>query len=254
MVQNHIMQLLALVAMEPPVGFEADLIRDEKVKVFRTIRPMDDEYIDQFTVYGQYGPGKIDKADVPGYREEADIPSDSNTPTFFAAKLYFDTWRWADVPFYIRTGKRLAKRVTEISVQFKQPPLKLLGSACDVLEPNRLILGVQPEQAISLVLSVKNPGVGNQPRTVTMDFNYETSFQVGHHHAYERLLIDCFRGDLTLFARQDGVEAMWSIVDPIIERWETGPAPDFPNYPAGSWGPQKSDELLEKEGRTWRTW
>jgi len=122
------------------------------------------------------------------------------------------------------------------------------------LEPNRLILGVQPQQAISLDLSVKNPGVGNQPRTVTMDFNYETSFHVGRHHAYERLLIDCFRGDLTLFARQDGVEAMWSIVDPIIQRWETAPAPDFPNYAAGSWGPHKANELLEKEGRTWRTW
>jgi glucose-6-phosphate 1-dehydrogenase len=253
-VQNHIMQLVALVAMEPPVGFEADLIRDEKVKVFRTIRPMDDEYIDRFTIYGQYGPGKIDNADVRGYREEADIRTESNTPTFFAAKLYFDTWRWADVPFYIRTGKRLAKRVTEISVQFKQPPLKLLGSACDVLEPNRLVLGVQPQQAISLDLSVKNPGVGNQPHTVTMDFNYETSFDVRHHHAYERLLIDCFRGDLTLFARQDGVEAMWSIVDPIIQRWEAGPDTDFPNYPAGSWGPHEANELLTKEGRTWRTW
>ena len=252
-VQNHIMQLVALVAMEPPVGFEADLIRDEKVKVFRTIRPMDEAHIDQFTVRGQYGPGKIDGAAVRGYREEEAIAPDSNTPTFFAAKLYFDTWRWADVPFYVRTGKRLAKRVTEISVQFKQPPLKLLGSACDVLEPNRLILGVQPQEGISLGLSVKYPGAGNQPHTVTMDFNYETSFHVGHHHAYERLLIDCLKGDLTLFARQDGVEAMWSVVDPIIQRWEAVPAPDFPNYQGGSWGPREAKELLEKEGRIWRT-
>jgi glucose-6-phosphate 1-dehydrogenase len=252
-VQNHIMELVALVAMEPPIGFEADLIRDEKVKVYRTSRPMDEGYIDHFTVQGQYGTGKINGEDVPGYREEKEIAPDSNTPTFFAAKLFFDNWRWADVPFYIRTGKRLTKRVTEISVQFKQPPLKLLGSACDVLEPNRLILGIQPQEEISLLLSVKYPGVGNQPHAVTMDFNYETSFHVGRHHAYERLLIDCLKGDLTLFARQDGVEAMWSIVDPIIHRWEAVP-PDLPNYAAGSWGPREADALIGREGRTWRTW
>jgi glucose-6-phosphate 1-dehydrogenase len=252
-VQNHIMELIALVAMEPPIGFEADLIRDEKTKVFRTIRPMDERYIDQFTVLGQYGPGKINDANVRGYREENDIALDSDTPTFFAAKLYFDSWRWADVPFYIRTGKRMAKRITEISVQFKQPPLKLLGRACDVLEPNRLILGIEPDEAISLCFSVKYPGVGNQPHSVIMNFSYETAFHVGRHHAYERLLIDCLKGDLTLFARQDEVEAMWSIVDPIIQRWEAHP-PDFPNYAAGSWGPQEVNALLDREGRTWRTW
>lgn len=253
-VQNHIMQLVALVAMEPPVGFEADLIRDEKVKVFRTIRPMDEEYIDKFTVRGQYGPGKVDDVEVPGYREEEDVAPDSNTPTFFAAKLYIDSWRWAGVPFYVRTGKRLANRVTEISVQFKQPPLRLFGRTCDILEPNRLTLGVQPREAISLCFSVKYPGVGNQPHTVTMDFNYEDSFDIGRHHAYERLLIDCLKGDLTLFARQDGVEAMWAVVDPIISQWEGRAATDFPNYSAGSWGPKEADELIEQEGRTWRTW
>jgi glucose-6-phosphate 1-dehydrogenase len=253
-VQNHIMQLLALVAMEPPVGFEADLIRDEKVKVFRTIRPMDEDYIDTFTVRGQYGPGKINDVEVSGYRQEQDVAPNSNTPTFFASKLYIDSWRWAGVPFYVRTGKRLPNRITEISVQFKQPPLRLLGRTCDVLEPNRLTFGIQPQEEISLALSVKYPGVGNQPHTVTMDFNYEGSFNIERHYAYERLLIDCLKGDLTLFARQDGVEAMWSVVDPIISQWDAIPAKDFPNYPAGIWGPKEADELLEREGRTWVKW
>ena len=251
-VQNHIMQLVALVAMEPPVGFDADLIRDEKVKVFRTIRPMDGDYISKYTVRGQYGPGKINGLEVPGYREEKDVALDSNTPTFFAAKLYIDSWRWAGVPFYVRTGKRLAERYTEISVQFKQPPLKLFGRTCDIIEPNRLVFFVQPQEEISLSLSVKNPGVDNQPHTVTMDFNYEQSFGVERHHAYERLLIDCLKGDLILFAREDGVEAMWQVVDPIIEQWDAMPAGDFPNYPAGSMGPEEQDVMMEQDGRTWR--
>lgn len=247
-VQNHIMQLLALVAMEPPVGFEADMIRDEKVKVFRTIRPMDKEYIDQFAVRGQYGPGKINDMEVPGYREEEDVDPDSHTPTFFAAKLFIDSWRWAGVPFYVRTGKRLPKRATAISVEFRQPPLRLFGRTCDILEPNRLTFGIQPREEISLGLSVKYPGVGNQPHTVSMGFNYESSFGVGRHYAYERLLIDALRGDLMLYARQDGVEAMWSVVDPIISRWDADPAKDFPNYQAGTWGPKETDEL---DGRSW---
>lgn len=250
-VQNHIMQLVALVAMEPPVGFEADLIRDEKVKVFRTVRRMDEEYINRFTVRGQYGHGKINGVEVSGYREEKNVAPDSNTPTFFAAKLFIDSWRWAGVPFYVRTGKRLAERFTEISVQFKQPPLKLFGRTCDIIEPNRLVFSVQPQEEISLSLSVKNPGVGNEPHTVTMDFNYEGSFGVERHHAYERLLIDCLRGDLILFAREDGVEAMWEVVDPIISYWDATPATDFPNYPAGSMGPKEHNELLEREGRRW---
>jgi len=235
-VQNHIMQLLALVAMEPPVGFEADLIRDEKVKAFRTIRPMDQEYIDQFAVRGQYGPGKIDHMEAPGYRQEEDVDPHSPTPTFFAAKLFIDSWRWAGVPFYVRTGKRLPKRATAISVEFRQPPLRLFGRTCDILEPNRLTFGIQPSEELSLGLSVKYPGVGNRPHTVSMDFNYESAFTIGRHYAYERLLIDCLRGDLTLFARQDAVEAMWSVVDPIISRWDADPPREFPNYEAGTWG------------------
>jgi glucose-6-phosphate 1-dehydrogenase len=251
-VQNHIMQLIALVAMEPPVGFEAELIRDEKVKVFRTIRPMDADYIRKYTVRGQYGPGTIDGVDVPGYREEKDVAPDSNIPTFFAARFYIDSWRWAGVPFYVRTGKRLAERYSQISVQFKQPPLKLFGRTCDIIEPNRLVFSVQPQEEISLALSVKQPGVGNQPHDVSMDFNYESSFGLERYHAYERLLIDCLKGDLILFAREDGVEAMWQVVDPIIEQWDSMPAKDFPNYSAGSMGPKGQDILMQQDGRTWR--
>lgn len=242
-VQNHVMQLIALVAMEPPVGFEADLIRDEKVKVFRTIRSMDDAYIDKFTVKGQYGPGKIEGKDVPGYRQEEKVSRNSGTPTYFAGKFYLDNWRWAGVPFFVRAGKRLAERVTEILVQFKQPPLRLFGRTCDVLEPNALVLGIRPEEAIILRLTAKHPGSGNRPYVVDMDFNYRESFNVKKHIEYERLILDCMRGDLTLFARQDGVEAMWSVVDPIIRRWEEVTTYDFPNYPAGSWGPPAAAEL-----------
>lgn len=251
-VQNHIMQLVALVAMEPPVGFEADFIRDEKVKIFRTIRPMDEAYIKEFTVCGQYGAGKIKDKAVKSYRLEDKVNPQSHTPTFIAAKLLIDNWRWAGVPFYIRTGKRLPSSVTEIAIEFKHPPLRLLGRACDFLEPNLLILSIQPQEGISLRFSVKLPGEGNQPHPVEMDFNYARVFKLNPHAAYERLLMDCMRGDLTLFARQDGVEAMWGVVDPIIKYWENNPPADFPNYAAGTWGPKEADTLLEKEERKWR--
>jgi glucose-6-phosphate 1-dehydrogenase len=248
------MQLLALVAMEPPVSFEADYIRNEKVKVYHTIRPINEEYIDRFTVQGQYGKGRFNGKDVPGYRDEQDIAPDSGTPTFFAGKFHIDNWRWAGVPFYLRTGKRMKKRITEISIHFKQPPLKMFSSSCDIREPNILILGVQPHENISLHLGVKYPGVSNQLYPVNMDFNYEEDIKGDVHFAmpYERLLIDCMKGDQTLFANQDGIEAMWSVVDPIIRRWEEKPYKSFPNYAAGSWGPEKAKELLAHEGRQWR--
>jgi glucose-6-phosphate 1-dehydrogenase len=252
MVQNHIMQLIALVAMEPPVGFEADLIRDEKVKVFRTIRPMDDKYIDKFMVRGQYGPGKIGDKNVPGYRSEENVSINSNTATFFAGKFYIDNWRWAGVPFYVRVGKRMPKSFTEISIHFKQPPLRLLGRTCDIIEANQLIFNVQPNEEICVRLNVKYPGAGNRPYTVGMEFSYERSFGIKKYPAYERLLGDCIKGDLTLFARQDGVEAMWSVVDPIVSRWEKNPAKDFPNYSAGTWGPKEAEELIVTDGRRWR--
>ncbi|RJQ46561.1 MAG: glucose-6-phosphate dehydrogenase [Nitrospiraceae bacterium] len=253
-VQNHMLQLLSLVAMEPPIGFEADYIRDEKVKVYRTIRKMDDEYIDRFTVRGQYGAGIIGEKNIPAYHDEKDIPQTSNTPTYFAGKFHIDNWRWADVPFYLRTGKRLKNRVTEISIHFKQPPLKLFSTTCEIREPNFLILRVQPHEEISLHIGVKYPGIGNQLYPVTMNFNYERDLEGDVHfpQPYERLLIDCMKGDQTLFARQDGIEAMWAVVDPIIKRWEETPEPGFPNYTAGTWGPDKADELMRLDGRIWR--
>ena len=255
-VQNHMLQLLALVAMEPPLGFEADHIRNEKVKVYRTIRSMDEEYIDNYTVQGQYGPGKIYGKDMPSYRDEKDTAEDSITPTFFAAKIHIDNWRWAGVPFYLRAGKRLNKRITEISIHFKQPPLSLFSSDCENREPNVLVLGVQPHEEMSLHIGVKYPGIGNKLYPVNMGFNYEKDIQGNFHFAlpYERLLLDCMKGDQTLFARQDGIEAMWSVVDPIIKRWEDNPDGELPNYSAGTWGPEKADDLIKRDGRQWKLW
>jgi len=250
-VQNHILQLIALVAMEPPVGLGADLIRDEKVKVLRTILPMNDEDTDALMVRGQYGPGTIQGAAVRGYREESGVAFDSCTPTFFAGKFFIDTWRWSGVPFYVRAGKRLASRETEILVHFSPPPLRLFGKDCDVMEPNFLTLRLQPQEEISLNLSVKYPGIGNQPFNVTMDFNYADTFEDERHSAHERLILDCLKGDLTLFARQDGIEAMWQVVDPIIKRWDEISIGTFPNYAAGSWGPSESEELMRRDGLSW---
>ena len=252
-VQNHIMQLIALVAMEPPIGFEADFIRDEKGKVFRALAPMDDAYIDRFTVSGQYGPGAVGGTDVPGYRVEKGVSPDSATPTFFAGKFHIANWRWAGVPFYVRTGKRLARQVTEICIQFKQPPLRLFGRTCDVLEPNALALTIQPEERISLRFGVKYPHVLNKIYPVNMLFSYRDTFNSRSHPAYERLLIDCMKGDLSLFVRQDGVEAIWEALDPLLARWESVPSGDLPNYPAGSWGPVDADLLLKRDGRSWLT-
>lgn len=253
-VQNHMMQILALVTMEPPISFEADNIRNEKVKVYRTIRPMDEEYIDTFTVRGQYGAGTVKGGQTGAYRDEANVSGTSITPTFFAGKFYIDNWRWAGVPFYLRTGKRLQKRITEISIHFKQPPLRLFSTSCEIREPNILVLGVQPHEEIVLHVGVKHPGIGNQLYPVNMNFNYERDLQGEVHFPlpYERLLLDCMKGDQTLFARQDGIEAMWSVVDPIIERWENTSAPQFPNYDAGSWGPKEAVDLIQGEGRQWR--
>ncbi len=249
--QNHIMQLIALVAMEPPVGFEADCIRDEKVKVFRSIRRLKENFIDENTVIGQYTAGQIDGKDVPGYREEKDVTPDSKTPTFFAGKFFIDNWRWSGVPFYVRTGKRLTKRISEISIEFKHPPLKLFGRECDAIEPNTLTFTIQPDEEISLGFSVKYPGAANQPYPVKMVFNYEKSFHVKPETPYGRLLIDCMKSDQTLFARQDGIEEMWRVADPIIKHREGKPY-DIPTYPAKSDGPKEAYDLMERDGRMWR--
>ena len=250
-VQNHVLQLLALVAMEPPVGFESDFIRDEKVKVFRTIRPFTESSIPSMCIRGQYGPGEIGGLRVPGYRQEEGIPADSMTPTFFAGKFHLDNWRWAGVPFYIRAGKRCAKTLTEIAVQFKQPPLRLFGRTCEEIAPNALVFSIQPQQQIGLKLNVKYPGLGNVPHPVHLEFDYDRSLRVKSRSPYKRLLLDCLRGDLTLFARQDGVEAMWSVVDPINMFWQDQSGEPFPHYDSGTWGPGAADQLIRQDGRAW---
>lgn len=252
-VQNHLMQIIALIAMEPPIGFEVDFIRDEKVIIFRSIRPITEEEIDRYTVRGQYGPGEVKGREAAGYRAEENVDNTSNSPTFIAARLAVANWRWAGVPFYVRAGKRLARRVTEVCIQFKQPPLRLFGQKCDILAPNILVLTIQPDERIFLCFGVKYPGTANKIYPVKVDFRYQDVFQEKTRPAYGRLLVDCMRGDLTLFVRQDGVEAMWEVVDPIIEHWEGDAAKDFPNYAAGSWGPAAAMELIERDSRKWVT-
>lgn len=252
-VQNHIMQLFGLVAMEPPVGFKADFIRDEKLKILRSIHMIDDKYIDNYMVRGQYGEGTINGVKVPGYRGESSVAPDSKTPTFFAGKFYIDNLRWAGVPFYIRTGKRMPRRITEICIQFKHFPVKLFGRTCDILEPNILVLSIQPEEKISLQFSVKYPYSENQAYPVDMVFSYNETFKMQTMRPYERLLIDVLKGDLTLFVREDTVEEMWAVVDLINRRWENTPPAAFPNYAAGTWGPAEADNLLGKDGRRWIT-
>ncbi len=252
-VQNHLLQLVSLMAMEAPIGFTPDFIRDEKVKIIQSIRPVDAEYIDTFMVRGQYGWGRVDGREVAGYREEQNVARVSSTPTFFAGKFNIDNLRWAGVPFYLRTGKRLPRRVTEICIEFKRLPLRLFGRTCDVLEPNALFLTVQPDEQISLRFLVKYPYSANQLCSVRMDFSYKETFKTPVHQPYERLLIDVLKGDLTLFVREDTIEQMWGIVDPITARWESVPPGDFPNYAAGTWGPTAAQRLLALDGRTWLT-
>ncbi len=252
-IQNHMMQLIALIAMEPPVGFAPDLVRNEKVKIFKSLRAMDRNAITDYTVLGQYGKGEIAGSRVIAYRSEKNVSPRSMTPTFFAARIYIDNWRWADVPFYIRAGKRLPKRLTEIVIQFKQPPLRLFGKTSDILEPSYLILTIQPAEAITLRYSVKYPNTSNRIYPVSMNFCYDDEFHHERYPAYSRLLLDCMRGDFTLFVRQDGIEAMWDFIDPITEQWENSTHPDFPNYAAGTWGAEAAQKLIEKDGRKWIT-
>ena len=251
-VQNHLMQVLAMVAMEPPAGFDADLVRDERNKVFRSIRRMDGRDAKSMTVLGQYGPGRVAGRKVRGYRAEARVSPASRVATFFAGRFHIDNWRWAGVPFYLRTGKRLPRRESEIYIEFKKLPLRLFGKACGLMEPNGLVLSIQPRERISLVLTVKHPGMGSEPATARMVFDYAESFRVRERPVYERVLFDCIRGDLTLFPRQDAEDATWAVIDPVIEYWERHPPAGLPNYTAGSWGPKEAFELMAREGRTWR--
>ena len=248
-VQNHMLQLISLTAMESPVAFEAECIRDEKTKVFRSIRKFAPAEVGFYVVRGQYGPGMIDANLVSGYRREEEVSPTSNTETYVAAKLFIDNWRWQDVPFYIRTGKRLAKKKTEIAIQFRPVPHGFFDT---VAAPNTLIMRIQPDEGMSLKIETKQPGESLKPRSVDLDFRYLSAFGITPGEAYERLLVDVMLGDQSLFARRDGVEAEWGVVTPILQSWAASPPPDFPNYDAGSWGPKEADELLEKDGRRWR--
>lgn len=251
-VQNHIMQLIALVTMEPPVIFDAEAIRDEKVKVFKSLKKMGEAEVNENIVFGQYGSGEVKGKKVQSYRNENNVAKLSTTPTFMAGKFKVNNWRWSGVPIYVRTGKRLPEKLTEIYIEFKQPPLKLFENKCNEIRPNGLVFSLQPEEKTSLELNMKLPGVGNIPYSVEMGFNYEEEFDTGLLPAYERLLIDCMKGDLTLFARRDGVEAMWENIEPILNVAMDIPQKYFPNYKAGSWGPSESHQLMKNDDRKWR--
>jgi glucose-6-phosphate 1-dehydrogenase len=249
--QNHLLQLVSLVAMEPPATFEADALRDEKVKVLRAISSAPSDVTGE-VVRGQYGPGWVAATQVPGYREEPDVDPASETETFVAARLMIDDWRWSGVPFYVRTGKRLPKRATEIAIQYREVPHRLFKDEGVEPDANLLAIRIQPDEGIMLRFGAKVPGLGLDVRSVTMDFTYGSAFSVDSPDAYETLILDALQGDASLFTRADEVEEAWSIVDPIVEAWADAPAPDFPNYDAGSWGPAAADELLAREGRRWR--
>ena len=249
MIQSHVLQLTSLVAVEPPAAFDATAVRNEKLKVLQSIRPFNLEMVAQSVVRGQYAPGRIGDQAVPGYREEPGVNRASKTETFVSGKLLIDNWRWAGVPFYIRTGKRLAKRSTEIMIQFRSAPHIVFRER--EVEPNRLVLNIQPDEGISISFGAKRPGTEMSIGNVTMDFSYREGFGDTSRSAYATLLNDCVRGDATLFDRGDSVEAAWSLVDPILDVWSAARTATVPQYSAGSWGPRESDLLLERDGRRW---
>jgi glucose-6-phosphate 1-dehydrogenase len=251
MLQSHVLQLTSLVAMEAPAAFDATAVRNEKIKVLQSIRPFAEESIKSDIVRGQYGPGSTpgNSSLLTGYRKEPGVKPDSRTETYVAAKLQIDNWRWAGVPFYVRTGKRLANRVTEIAIQFRRAPHMVFRG--QNLSTNTLVLNIQPDEGISISFQVKLPGQEMNLKTVTMDFSYQKEFGGGERSAYITLINDCMRGNATLFDRADSVEAAWALVNPIIESFEAH-KPKFPNYAAGNWGPREADKLLENDGRHWR--
>lgn len=250
MVANHLLQLLALTAMEPPIAFDADSVREQKVQVFRSIRPMTVEEVARRTVRGQYGTGAIDGKAVPGYRQEAGVNPKSNTETYVAVKFHVDNWRWAGVPFFIRTGKRLARNLTEIRVHFKRTPQALFSRTPDEeVEPNVITLTIQPDEGISTSFSAKHPGSQMKTVPVRAEFAYSKAFGTATPVAYETLLLDAMRGDATLFTRGDEVEAEWRIITPIEEAWAQIPPPSFPNYPAGGEGPEAANTLIAEQGK-----
>jgi glucose-6-phosphate 1-dehydrogenase len=253
MIPNHIFQLVTLTAMEPPVSFEANAVRDEQAKILQAIQPFSPEDVLNKTVRGQYDAGKIADKNVPAYRTEENVAENSTTETFAALKLSIDNWRWAGVPFYVRTGKRLPAKHSEIVIQFKKAPFVLFrDTSIEKLTTNRIVIHIQPDEGITLHFGAKIPGPIVQMGAVDMDFNYVDHFGEQISTGYERLLFDCMIGDATLFQRADMVEASWQIVTPVLDVWSAIPPRDFPNYASGSWGPKDADELLEKDGRRWK--
>ncbi|MFN2433234.1 MAG: glucose-6-phosphate dehydrogenase [Gemmatimonadota bacterium] len=253
MLQNHLLQLLSLIAMEAPTSFDSESVREEKAKLLRAVRRLTPDEVPRFALRGQYGPGELDGEAVPGYREEAGVPAGSTTPTYVAVRLLVDNWRWKGVPFYLRSGKRLPHKVSEIAIQFQRPP-HLMFSDTRVLELTRnvLVLRIQPDEGVGLSFQVNVPGLEVGVGRATLDFSYAEAFPgADPHEAYETLLLDCFQQDRTLFTRWDEVEESWRVVTPLLEAWDGTPAPQFPNYPAGSWGPPSADDLIAGD-RTWR--
>ncbi|HEX2755012.1 MAG TPA: glucose-6-phosphate dehydrogenase [Candidatus Limnocylindrales bacterium] len=250
--QNHLLQLMSLVAMEPPATFDADALRDEKVKVIRAIGEMTTDQMRTDVVRGQYGPGWVAAKAVQGYRSEPEVDPVSETETYIAARFEVDDWRWSGVPFYLRTGKRLPKRATEIAIQFKEVPHRLFRDSGSDPDPNLLAIRIQPDEGIMLRFGAKVPGLGIDVRSVTMDFTYGSAFTVDSPDAYETLILDALLGDASLFTRADEVEGAWARVTPIIDAWMDEGPPQFPNYEAGTWGPEAADGLLAREGRKWR--
>ncbi len=250
--QNHLLQLLALVAMEPPATFDANALRDEKVKVLRAIVPLTAAGVARDVVRGQYDAGWVAGEPVPAYRAEPQVDPESETETFVAARLTIDDWRWAGVPFYLRTGKRLPKRATEIAIVFRDVPHALFRGQASEPEPDLLALRIQPDEGILLRFGAKIPGLDVDVRAVNMDFGYGSSFSVDSPDAYETLMLDALLGDQSLFTRADEVEEAWRVVTPIVEAWVAGAPPEFPDYAAGTWGPEAADSLLARDGRRWR--
>jgi glucose-6-phosphate 1-dehydrogenase len=253
MVPNHIFQLITLTAMEPPISFDAEAVHDEQTKVLRAIQPLSPERVLDQAVRGQYDSGAINGKHVPAYRAEPNVAHDSKTPTFVAVALHIDNWRWAGVPFYLRTGKRMSRRVTQVVIRFRKPPFVLFRkTSVSTLAPNELVINIAPTEGICLSFEAKVPGPVVRLGSVNMDFQYSDYFGTTPSTGYETLLYDCMMGDPTLFQRADMVEAGWVVVQPILDVWKALPPRDFPNYAAGSWGPAQADELLHREGRQWR--
>jgi glucose-6-phosphate 1-dehydrogenase len=253
MVPNHMFQLLAMTAMEPPISFDADAVRDKKTEVLRAIKSLDSAQAIEDAVRGQYESGTVTGRQVRAYRQEPDVASDSTTESFVACKLEIDNWRWAGVPFYVRTGKRLARRSTEIAIRFHQAPFALFrGTSVERMSPNWMILRIQPDEGIALEFAAKRPGPSVKLSSATMNFDYQNYFNVASNTGYETLIYDCMIGDATLFQRADTVEAGWQAVQPILDAWANNRPRDFPNYVAGRAGPSAADELLARDGRAWR--